>query len=124
MSTCDGFTKLWQLTPGELVQLDGARGTRLSVTRGTLWVTLERDLRDIVLNAGDAFTIDRGGVTVIEAQGEATVCVGAHHVDERHAGVSGKSAQDALLTLTRRIGARVGAAFLNVERHRRWVPYV
>lgn len=56
---CDGYTKLWQLAPGELVQLDGARGTKLRVTRGTLWVTLERDLRDIVLEAGDAFTIDR-----------------------------------------------------------------
>lgn len=122
--TCDGYTKVWQLTPGELIQLDGARGTRLRVTRGTLWVTLERDLRDIVLEAGDAFTIDRGGVTVIEAQGEATVCVGAHHVDEHRADVRGPRTQDALTTLTARIGAWLGAAILNAVRHRKWVPYV
>jgi hypothetical protein len=120
--TCDEYMKVWQLARGELIQLDGARGTRLRVTRGTLWVTLERDLRDIVLGAGDSFTIDRGGVTVIEAQGEATVCVGAHHVDEHHAGARGES--DALLTLTRRIGGWLGAAVLNAERQRKWVPYL
>src|SRR5436309_1252910 len=68
-------TKVWQLAPGELVQLDGARGTTLRVTGGTLWITLERDLRDIVVKPGDAFTIDRGGMTLVEAQTSATVCV-------------------------------------------------
>jgi quercetin dioxygenase-like cupin family protein len=114
---CDKQTKQWQLAPGELVQLDGARGTRLQVTRGTLWITLERDLRDIVLKAGDAFTIDRGGVTLVEAQGEATVCVGAHHVNERHAGVASPS-------LASRISAWLGTTILNAERHRRRAPYV
>ena len=37
---CDGYTKVWDLAPGELVRLDGARGTTLRVTRGTLWITL------------------------------------------------------------------------------------
>ena len=65
---CSGYTKVWELTAGELIGLDGARGTTLRVTRGTLWVTLERDTRDVVLSAGDTFTIDRGGLTLIEAQ--------------------------------------------------------
>ena len=79
---CAGYTKVWELAPNELVKLDGARGTTLRVTRGTLWVTLEDDTRDVVLSAGDAFTIDRGGLTLVEAQDRATVCVMAHHVDE------------------------------------------
>ncbi len=66
---CSGYTKVWELASGELVKLDGARGTTLRVTRGTLWLTLERDMRDIVLTAGDAFTIERGGLTLVEAQG-------------------------------------------------------
>jgi len=81
---CAGYTKVWDLSSGELVRLDGARGTTLRVTRGTLWITLENDTRDIVLTAGDSYTIDRGGLTLIEAQDAAAVCVMAHYVDEVH----------------------------------------
>lgn len=81
---CDGYTRIWDLAPGEVVQLDGARGTTLRVTRGTLWITLEDDLRDVVLSAGDSFMVDRGGLTIVEAQGETSVCVLARHVTELH----------------------------------------
>ena len=81
---CDGYTKVWDLAPDELVKLDGARGTTLRVTRGTLWITLENDTRDVVLQAGDAFTIDRGGLTLVEAQGRASVCVMGRPIDEVH----------------------------------------
>src|SRR5580765_3192636 len=81
---CAGYTKVWDLSAGELVRLDGARGTTLRVTRGRLWITLENDPRDIVLAAGDSYTIDRGGLTLIEAQDAAAVCVMAHYVDEIH----------------------------------------
>ena len=38
-----------------------------------------------MLTAGDSYTIDRGGLTLIEAQETAAVCVMAHYVDEvRH----------------------------------------
>jgi Protein of unknown function (DUF2917) len=79
---CDGYTKVWDLAAGEIVRLDGARGTTLRVTRGRIWVTLERDLHDFVLEAGDVFTIERGGLTIVEAQDAAAVCVMARHVDE------------------------------------------
>jgi hypothetical protein len=79
---CTGYTKVWELAPSELVRLDGARGTTLRVTRGTLWITLENDTRDIVLAAGDSYMIDRGGLTLVEAQSASTVCVLAHHAEE------------------------------------------
>ena len=81
---CDGYTKVWDLVPDELVRLDGARGTTLRVTRGTVWITLENDTRDVVLTAGDVFTIDRGGLTLVEAQGRSTVCVMGRPIDEVH----------------------------------------
>jgi hypothetical protein len=81
---CSGYTKVWELGSKELVELDGARGTTLRVTRGTLWLTQEGDPRDIVLEAGDAYTIESGGLTIIEAQEAATVCVLSHHIDEIH----------------------------------------
>ena len=63
---CDGYTKVWDLVPDELVRLDGARGTTLRITRGTVWITLEDDTRDVVLTAGDAFTIDRRGAGALD----------------------------------------------------------
>jgi len=72
---CTGYTKVWELARNEIVRLDGARGTTLRVTSGGLWITLENDKRDIVLTAGDSYTIDRGGLTLVEAQDQSTVCV-------------------------------------------------
>lgn len=112
--TCDGYTKVWELAPGELIRLDGARGTTLRVTRGRLWLTLEHDVRDVVLSAGDVFMIDRGGLTLVEAQGGATVCVLAHHVDEVRPGAGRRG-------FARRMAAwfaSMGAADID----RRWAP--
>ncbi len=111
---CDGYTKVWELASGEHVKMDGARGTTLRVTRGTLWLTQERDVRDIVLSAGDSFTIDRGGLTLIEAQGNATVCVLAHHVNEVHARTRQPGAVERVRGWLRSVGA--------ADAQRRWTP--
>jgi hypothetical protein len=113
---CAGYTKVWELAAGELVELDGARGTTLRVTRGTLWLTQEGDRRDIVLTAGDAFTIERGGITIVEAQGSASVCVLARHVDEVHL----RSRRPTIGGRLRDWLQSVGAA----DRDRRFVPYL
>jgi hypothetical protein len=55
---------------GTLV-LDGARGTTIAVDQGTLWVTFESDLRDIILTGGMRFEIDRSGRTVIAAEADS-----------------------------------------------------
>jgi hypothetical protein len=83
---CDGYTKIWELESDELIALEGARGTTLRVTRGTLWITFEHDTRDVVLTAGDTFAIDRGGLTLVEARGRTTVCVLARDVAARRIG--------------------------------------
>jgi hypothetical protein len=113
---CDGYTKVWEMEAGELIGVDGGRGTTLRVTRGMLWLTLEKDTRDVVLSVGDVFTIDRGGLTLIEAQGDTTVCVMAHHVEE----LRFRNARPAL-------GARIRgwlAALANAGLARGWAPYV
>lgn len=112
---CEGYTKVWDLAPGEIVRLDGARGTTLRVTRGTLWLTQQRDIRDIVLSAGDAFTIERRGVTVIEARGHTTVCVLARHVEE----IRARGRKPAFVE---RAAAALRAAWLDHAMRRR-VPY-
>ncbi len=110
---CDGYTKVWDLKAGELVRLDGARGTTLRVTRGTVWITLQDDTRDVVLDAGDVFTIDRGGLTIVEAQGKANVCVMGRHVDEQR-----------VLPAVRGWRPRMPQWLRSLDAARRFVPYL
>lgn len=55
--------------------LDDAEGTILSVESGVLWVTLERDPRDIILLPGMRFEIDRTGRTVVVAEEDSRLRV-------------------------------------------------
>jgi hypothetical protein len=68
--------RLLKLLNGELLELADARGTTLRVTRGRLWVTQQHDRRDVVVGAGDTWTVERHGITVAEAQGDVAVVVG------------------------------------------------
>jgi hypothetical protein len=65
--------RLIQLSRGEVIERPDARGTTLRIGRGSLWVTQERDRRDVVLTAGDAWTVERDGLTVAEARGDASL---------------------------------------------------
>jgi len=47
-------------------------GTALAVTRGTLWITQENDTHDVVLGPGDIWMVDHDGLTIIEAQNDAS----------------------------------------------------
>lgn len=68
-------TTFIDMTGGDLVELNDARGTTLTVTRGRLWLTQQRDPRDIVLGPGDAWTIEKNGLTLIEARGDSALHV-------------------------------------------------
>jgi hypothetical protein len=65
------------LPRGRLLSIRGARGALLFVEQGEVWVTQERDLRDIVLPAGTWFRLDRGGTAVVEARRAARVTLTA-----------------------------------------------
>jgi hypothetical protein len=72
---CAGYTRTVDMTDGDLVKLENARGTTLRVASGTLWVTQERDHHDIVLNAGDVWMVERDGLTLVEAQARTALCL-------------------------------------------------
>lgn len=63
----------FDLADGQALHLDDARGSTLRVVRGQLWVTQDRDPRDIVLEAGEAWTIERDGLTLATAQRDSVV---------------------------------------------------
>ncbi len=60
----DGFLRI----------VDG-RGRSLAVFRGLLWVTQDGDRRDIFLRAGQTFTIDQPGTTIVEALEDSSLLV-------------------------------------------------
>ena len=66
---CEQLSKALDLARGDLLALDDARGTTLRVSRGTVWITQEKELRDVVLNAGDVWAGERNGLTLVEAHG-------------------------------------------------------
>jgi hypothetical protein len=80
-----------QLDRGRTLRLSDALGATVRVTRGELWMTQEGDPRDVVLGPGDTFSIDRGGLSVLQALSAATVTLGpaASHVPARSASRSG-----------------------------------
>jgi hypothetical protein len=62
------------LAARESVPLQDVRGMTLRVTRGTVWITQENDTRDIVLRTGDNWVVEKDGLTLVEAQRDATLC--------------------------------------------------
>jgi hypothetical protein len=72
---CERLAKSLDLSRGELLALDDARGTTLRVSRGTVWVTQEKELRDVVLTAGDTWAVERDGLTLVEAHGATALDV-------------------------------------------------
>jgi Protein of unknown function (DUF2917) len=58
------------------LRLKAARGARLRAVQGTLWVTIDNDLRDIVLEPGETFEVDSNQPLIVMPLGEcATVDV-------------------------------------------------
>jgi len=75
---------MWINTPGARLALNerralrrgDARGTRLRAVSGSVWITIDHDPRDIVLDTGEDFVIDtRRGLVVLPLGERATIDV-------------------------------------------------
>ena len=65
-----------QLAAQRGLRLKDARGAKLRAVQGTLWVTIDNDLRDIVLDPGETFVVDSDQPLVVMPLGDcATVDV-------------------------------------------------
>jgi glyceraldehyde-3-phosphate dehydrogenase/erythrose-4-phosphate dehydrogenase len=62
---------------GDLVCIRNGSGAMVAVERGTAWLTQDDDRRDVVLEAGGSFRLDRGGVAVVSAFTAAELAVTA-----------------------------------------------
>ena len=95
----------------ESLILNNAEGTTIAVDTGCLWVTMERDPRDIVLLPGMSFEIDRTGRTVIAAE-----------EDSRFRLLSEVTPASRILSWLARQAARLSARS-TFHQARRAVPY-
>jgi Protein of unknown function (DUF2917) len=75
---------MWINTPGarlalherRALRLGDAQGTRLRAVSGSVWITIDHDPRDIVLDAGDEFVIEsQRGLVVLPLGERATLDV-------------------------------------------------
>ena len=57
-------------------QLQDRAGARVVCLDGQVWITQHHDSRDIVLEAGDCFELDRPGLALVYALADAVVTVG------------------------------------------------
>ena len=83
------------LQPKQLVRVRGGLGHSVVCHRGSVWLTQQGDPRDIVLAAGEAFTLDRGGVALLQALGPGAISIG-HAQAQTRASRLGASLRSAL----------------------------
>jgi hypothetical protein len=58
-------------------RIENAKGIRISCVRGAVWITQERDPRDMILAAGQSLVLDRPGLAVVYAFKDAVITLGA-----------------------------------------------
>ena len=57
------------IEPGQSTRLTEARAARLASASGTLWVTVDNDPRDVVLEVGDSFEIPDDASLIVSSLG-------------------------------------------------------
>jgi len=60
---------------GISARLRDARGTRVRVESGCVWITHERCRADVVVSAGETYVIDRDGMTIVSSLGRRIALV-------------------------------------------------
>lgn len=66
--------KTIHLRDAQHLRLQDAAGCTIRSFRGSVWITQDGDIRDIVLQSGEAVTLDRNGTALLSPLGEA--CIG------------------------------------------------
>ncbi|QDL55158.1 DUF2917 domain-containing protein [Rhodoferax aquaticus] len=62
-----------QLNRGRIREVEAPLGVTLECTAGRIWITLDHDPRDVILDPGQAFVVDRDQRTLVMALEKASV---------------------------------------------------
>ena len=63
------------LDAGQVVALDDAEGSRISARLGTVWVTFEGSIKDVILGPGESIIVTRNGRTLVQALRQSFVTI-------------------------------------------------
>ena len=69
-----------QIGPHQGMSIRDAGGRTVKCVSGSIWLTMEGDYRDIVLEPGASFVIDHDGLTILAAQQQSAVEISAPKV--------------------------------------------
>ena len=61
------------LQRGKFFRVHGGGGSKLTALAGSVWITEEDSLRDVVLRAGQSFVLARRGLALVEAFSDASI---------------------------------------------------
>jgi len=75
-----------QLPRHQHLEVVDGRGTSMQCLLGSIWITQDGDPRDVVLAAGESFTVERNGVTIVYATADAEVSLSTRPAAPRLAG--------------------------------------
>ena len=64
-----------QLAERSTISVVDGKGARIAVTEGSVWITQERDTRDVTLEDGESFRFDCDGLALISAFGLALISI-------------------------------------------------
>jgi hypothetical protein len=77
------FAGLWpdmlsaRLAAGQQLRLHDGAGWTVACASGAVWITQEADARDIFLEGGEGFALDRGGLALVCACRDSMVAIRA-----------------------------------------------
>ncbi|HSQ81557.1 MAG TPA: DUF2917 domain-containing protein [Casimicrobiaceae bacterium] len=67
------------LERSEQLRIVDGRDLLIHLWRGSLWITQERDQRDVVLEAGQCFRLDRNGTAFVKCWDDAVLALTSPH---------------------------------------------
>jgi len=64
------------LQRGKFLRLHRSAGSTLTARAGSVWITEQDSVRDVVLRPGQSFTLARPGLALVEAFSDASLSLG------------------------------------------------
>lgn len=62
-----------RLARGQTLKMQDAVGSTICAREGTVWITEENSRKDVVLEPGYCFRVDRPGLTIVQAFADASI---------------------------------------------------
>jgi len=64
-----------RLARGQTLKIQDAVGSTICAREGSVWITEENSRKDVVLEPGYCFRVDRPGLTLVQAFADASIAL-------------------------------------------------